>query len=700
MFENYQRKILNYLNNKKSASFLDIVKFLNINPKYNRAFSDYLFQLKLNGTIAFSKKRNQYFIPKFIGNYDVDFKITSQGKFFAFAKLNDTLEVKVIIFNNHLNALKDDNININVYQDIDDLDFYFATEIKINCRKNKYIYAEIDSNLNLKIISNNINNYQIIYDKSSLEKNTYARFKINKIEQNNIYLSIDKILEPTSKPYSDIDLLVDISGVKTTFSDEVLEEAKLIPDQVEITNTFNRVDLTSKLIVTIDGEKTKDFDDAIFVEKNEEDYILYVSIADVAYYVQEDSQIDIEARNRGCSIYLIDKVIPMLPEKLSNGICSLNPNENRYAITLEAKIDKQGRIINKKIYPSIIKSKYRLTYNQVANKENDEAIKKDLELSKMLIIAYELSDIIGNNKRQEGYIDFEIEESIIELDKITGEAIAIKKRERLSSEILIENFMIFANEVVSKMIADLKIPSIYRVHESPSLEKVQNLNSFISSIFPKDHYQLQSSNNPKDFQKFVNQIKEKRFDNLVKMFLLKTMQKAKYSSNNIGHFGLASKYYSHFTSPIRRYPDLLLHRIIWEVIFKKNNHYSEKKNHEIDQIALSSSNAEIIAVDIERKVIDMKKAEYYEKFVDNKEIIATIVSIQKFGFFVDLGDTSNALVHISTLEDFENYKVSDDYYSLYNESKNKVFKIGQKVTIKIDSVSKLEGKINAFVVEK
>ncbi len=322
------------------------------------------------------------------------------------------------------------------------------------------------------------------------------------------------------------------------------------------------MDLTSKLIVTIDGEKTKDFDDAIFVEKNDEDYILYVSIADVAYYVQEDSQIDIEARNRGCSIYLIDKVIPMLPEKLSNGICSLNPNENRYAITLEAKIDKQGRIINKKIYPSIIKSKYRLTYNQVDNKENDEAIKKDLELSKMLITAYELSDIIGNNKRQEGYIDFEIEESIIELDKITGEAIAIKKRERLSSEILIENFMIFANEVVSKMIADLKIPSIYRVHESPSLEKVQNLNSFISSIFPKDHYQLQSSNNPKDFQKFVNQIKEKRFDNLVKMFLLKTMQKAKYSSNNIGHFGLASQYYSHFTSPIRRYPDLLLHRII------------------------------------------------------------------------------------------------------------------------------------------
>lgn len=699
MFESYQQKILEYLKNKKSASFLDIVKFLNINSKYNRAFSDYLFQLKSNGTIAFSKKRNQYFIPKFIGNFDVELKVTGQGKYFAFAKLNDNLDIKVIIFNNHLNALKNDNININVYQDIDDSNFYFATEVKINHRKNKFIYAEIDNNLDLKIVSNNLNNYQIIYDKSSLEKNTYARFKIDKIEQNNIYLLIDKVLESINKPYSDIDLLVDISGVNKTFSNEVLAEANLIPDQAKITNEFNRVDLTSKLIVTIDGEKTKDFDDAILVEKNNENYILYVSIADVAYYVKEDSQIDIEARNRGCSVYLIDKVIPMLPEKLSNGICSLNPNENRYAITLEAEINKQGHIINKKIYPSIIKSKYRLTYNQVANKENDEIIKNDSELLKMLTIAYELSDIIGNNKRQEGYIDFEIEEPIIELDKTTGNVIAIKKRERLSSEILIENFMVFANEVVSKTIADLKIPSIYRIHECPDVEKVQNLNLFISSILPQEHYQLKQSNNPRDFQKFVNQIKEKRFDNLVKMFLLKTMQKAKYSSHNIGHFGLASQYYSHFTSPIRRYPDLLLHRIIWEVIFKGNKHYSEKKSHEIDQIALSSSNAEVIAVDLERKVMDMKKAEYYKNFVD-KEISATIVSIQKFGFFVDLGDTSNALVHISTLEDAENYKISDDYYSLYNESKNKTFKIGQKVTIKIDSVAKLEGKINAFVIEK
>lgn len=698
MFENHQEKILGYLKNRQSASFLDIVKFLNINPKYNRAFSDYLFQLKTNGIIAFSKKRNQYFIPKFIGNFDVDLKITGQGKYFAFAKLNDNLEIKVIIFNNHLNALKNDNININVYQDIDDLNFYFATEVKINHRKNKYIYAEVNDNLDLNIVSNNLNNYQIIYDKFSLEKNTYVRFKIDKIEQSKIYLLLDQVLEPTNKPYSDINLLVDISGVNKSFSNEVLLETESIPDEVEMTNEFNRVDLTSKLIVTIDGEKTKDFDDAILVEKHNENYILYVSIADVAYYVKEDSQIDIEARNRGCSVYLIDKVIPMLPEKLSNGICSLNPNENRYAVTLEAEINPQGHIVNKKIYPSIIKSKYRLTYNQVANKENDDVVKNDDELLKMLTLAYQLSAIIGKNKQQEGYIDFEIEEPIIELDKTTGNVIAIKKRERLSSEILIENFMVFANEVVSKTIADLKIPSIYRIHECPDAEKVQNLNLFISSIFPKDHYQLKQSNNPKDFQKFVNQIKEKRFDNLVKTFLLKTMQKAKYSSNNIGHFGLASQYYSHFTSPIRRYPDLLLHRIIWEVLFKGNKHYSEKKAHEIDQIALSSSNAEVIAVDLERKVMDMKKAEYYKNFVD-KEISATIVSIQKFGFFVDLGDTSNALVHISTLEDSENYKVSDDFYSLYNESKNKVFKIGQQIKIKIESVTKLEGKINAFVVE-
>ena len=484
VFKNLQEKLLEYLKSRNGASFIEIVKFLQIDTKNNRNFTNYLNDLKSKGIIAFSKKRNNYFVPKFIGNFDVDLKMTSQGKCFTFVKLSDDFEIKVIIFNNHLNALKNDNVNIDVYQDIYDLTFYFGIQTKINKRKNQFIYAQVDSELNLKLISIDITNFQIHYDRKNLTKNSYAKFKITSIDKNNIYLELDKTLNFIDKPYSDIELLVDMSSIRKEFSDDIINEAKLIPDSIDKNNNNNRIDLTSKLLVTIDGEKTKDFDDAVLVEKIDNNYKLYVSIADVAYYVKENSLIDLEAQSRGCSIYLIDKVIPMLPNKLSTGICSLNPNEDRYALTLEVDMDKNGNILSKKIYPSIINSKYRLTYNQVANKDNDLTIQNDLDLLNMLNIAYELSDIIGNNKIRDGYIDFEIEEPIIELDKETSKTIAIKKRERLSSEILIENFMVFANETVSKMIADLKIPSIYRVHEAPDEEKIQNLNNFINLIFP------------------------------------------------------------------------------------------------------------------------------------------------------------------------------------------------------------------------
>ena len=490
----------------------------------------------------------------------------------------------------------------------------------------------MDENLDIKPLFFN-QDFEFQYDKKSLEANTYVKFKIEKINRNSISLRLVKKLFSTNQPYADIDLIIEHANVDDFFSNEVIEESKLIPDEVENIDDFNRVDLTNQLIVTIDGEKTKDFDDAISVKKKDENiYVLGVHIADVAYYVKEDSQLDKEALRRGTSIYLIDKVIPMLPEKLSNGICSLNPNVNRFTLSLEVEIDKDGNILNKKIFPSLICSKYRLTYNQVANMENDLIIKNDSNLFNMLKNAYELSDILSKKKNEEGYIDFEIEEPIIELDPITKKAIAIKNRIRLSSEILIENFMVLANEVVSKTIADLQIPSIYRIHEAPDQEKIDNLKTFIKLL--GINAKVKITKDPKDFQKTILDIKKYRFDNLIKMFLLRTMQKAKYSSDNIGHFGLASKYYSHFTSPIRRYPDLLLHRIIWEVLIKKNKNYSIKNKDKIEMIAKQSFDSEVKAVDLERKVYDVKKAEFYESKINNVEE-ATIASIHKFGMFVE-----------------------------------------------------------------
>lgn len=691
-----KEKVINYLKTKEKASFINIVKALNISSIYNKQFSYFLNTLKKNGEISYSRSQDLYSIPKHIGNFDVEYKINNKGKGFSFINIEGMNEdIKINFFDNRLNALKNDLINVNVYHDLVS-NFYFAIQVKIVERKNKYIYAEINEDLKLKPIWFDLS-LNLKYDTSQLIPNTYSKFKIKEIKQDEILIDFVQVIDQINNRYSDIKLLIDSAKISQLFPNEVLLEAEKIPNEVENETEFNRINLLDELIVTIDGEKTKDFDDAISVKKTEHNtYILGIHIADVAYYIPENSELDLEARKRGTSVYLIDVVIPMLPEKLSNGICSLNPNEKRFTLTLESEIDLNGNVLSSKIYPSLIESKYRLTYNQVANMDNDQLIQSDSNLKQMLQWAYELSHIIGTNKVNDGYIDFEIEEPVIILDPNSGKTIDIKKHTRLSSEILIENFMVFANETVSKTISDLKIPSIYRTHEHPSEEKINALKSFIKTL-NIENIGLKMSSNPKDFQSAINNIKETRFDNLIKMSLLRTMQKAKYSTNNIGHFGLASKYYSHFTSPIRRYPDLLLHRIIWEVLFKNNKKYSIEHEQDINIIAKHSSESEVKAADLENKVKDMKKAEFYESLIGSEKN-ATIISIQKFGFFVDFEDSTNALVHISSISPTYNCEISEDYCKLINKDNQKQYIIGQKVKVKITEASKLEGKITAILI--
>lgn len=687
-----QNKLIDYLKNVKKATFLQLVRTLNINQKLNKNFSKYLNELKSNGLIGYNKKEDSYYIPTFISNEDVSYKINIRNAGLAFVKINNR-DTKITIFNNSLNALKDDIVNINIYKGDDD--FYFGIMNSIVKRKNEFIYFEVDQNLNTKVLFFN-QDINFEFDKSDLKPNTYAKFKIESILNNKIILKYDSTLFDINQPYSDINLIVDFSNVHKSFNNNVINESNLIPDEVKNEKEFNRENLTNKLIVTIDGEKTKDFDDAISVEKtNDGNYLLGVHIADVAYYVKENTSLDLEARERGTSIYLIDKVIPMLPEKLSNGICSLNPNVKRFTLSLEATIDKNGNVLNHRIFPSMIESKFRLTYNQVANLENDEIIKNNGNLYNMLKNAYELSNILSNNKINDGYIDFEIEEPIIELDQITGKTIDIKNRIRKSSEIMIENFMVFANEKVSETLANMKIPSIYRIHAAPSEEQIESLKLFIKAL-GINGIKVKQSQEPKDFQQMVNELKEIRFDNLIKMSLLRTMQKAKYSTNNIGHFGLASKFYSHFTSPIRRYPDLLLHRIIWEVIIKKNVNYSINNESLIEAIAKNSTECEIKATELERKVNDVKKADFYENKI-NSVLEATIVSIQRFGMFVEFNDLTNSLIHISRLCENNEFEISNDMTKLI--LKNKTYQIGQKIKVRIISINKLEGKIDSEIID-
>lgn len=676
---------------KDKPSFLQIARKFNVPINRNKDLSNILNSLKKEKKIFYSKKDDIFYGQKYLGEFIGVYKINFKNMPYSIVDING--EKKINVFNNkNFIALKDDEILMEIFYDDENTKYVgFVKEIK--SRKNQFIIAEIDDDLNVKPIffKQNIN---LEYSYNGLEPNTYAKFKIDKIFKDKLILVLDKIISKINKPYSDIEAIVEYSNVKSHFSTRTLSEAKTIPTNIDNISMFNRKDLRSEMIVTIDGKKTKDFDDAISIQKIDNNYKLGVHIADVAFYVKEDSEIDIEARERGTSIYLIDKVIPMLPEELSNGICSLVPNEDRFTISLEAIIDQEGNVLETKIYPSIINSKYRLTYDQVANMDKDEIITSDKELYDMLKNAYLLSDILSNKKYEEGYIDFEIEEPIIELNDL-GKAEKITLRKRLSSEILIENFMVFANETVSKIISDMSIPSIYRVHKEPTTEKFDALKSFFK-IIGLNQIKVKNSKNPKEFQTMVQKLKVERFDNLVKMALLKTMQKAEYSIDNSGHFGLASKYYSHFTSPIRRYPDLLLHRIIWEVIFKHNKEYSIKNKQLISDIAKKSSNSEVKAIDLERKVNDVKKAEYYSSMI-NKIFEGTIVSIQKFGIFVEFEDLTNTLVHISTIiSDNEEYKISEDMCRLI--TKNKIYQIGQKVKVKIVSTNSIEGKIDSVFI--
>lgn len=686
-----QETIINIITNHKNPSFYFLVKKLNVGINQNKQFSSFLNELKKKGLIAFSKKNNCFYVPKLVGSFitEISIKNTDYG-FVSFVFEND--EKKAIVFNENLNnSLNGDKVSVNVYYDLDYDKQFFAVVISIQERKNKFIFGTINENFNF--IPINFNKEYFFFDTSLVNKNTYVKFQIKSVIRNKIYLEFKKEISKVNEPYSDINLLIESVGIISSFNQQVINESELIPKEVLIKSDEYRKDLTNELVVTIDGEKTKDFDDAISIYKNKNDnYILGVHIADVAYYVKENSEIDKEALRRSTSIYLIDKVIPMLPEILSNGICSLNPDVYRYTLTLQLEINKDGKVIKKQLFPSCIKSKYRLTYNQVENYQNDPLFKNDKNLFKLIDLSFELSQILSKIKHDQGYIDFEIEESVIDLDK-NGKTINLSTKKRLSSEVLIENFMILANEQVSKMVTKQNIPNIYRIHEVPSDGKFDNLRKIIKSFDDLGDVKIKNSPNPKVFLQTIKEIKKHRFDNFIKIILLRTMQKAKYSSNNIGHFGLASKCYSHFTSPIRRYADLQLHRIIWEIIIKKNMNYLKNLKEKIDHVSAISTKKEEEALFLERKVNDVKKSEFYELKL-NQVLVGKIVSIQKFGIFVEFDDKVDAFVHISNLSKSK-CLINEWETQISCTDENKHYKIGEEIKVKIISIDKLEGKIDA-----
>ena len=523
--------------------------------------------------------------------------------------------------------------------------------------------------------------------------------QIESIKKNQCIGKVIKILGHKNDPGVDIISIVEKYLIKYEFDKEVEEQLDSIPEEISEEDKVGRRDLTGITIFTIDGDDTKDIDDAISVEKlDNANYKLGVHIADVSYYVKEGSPLDLEAMERGTSVYLVDRVIPMLPHKLSNGICSLNPDVERLAVSCVMEIDNNGKTVDYEIFESVIKSRIQMTYKKVNKILNNEEIPEGYEpYVNDLKLMKELADIIRKAKMDRGYIDFETDEAkiLVDDDCVPYDVVL---RDRGPGEDLIEDFMIQANECVATHIFYMELPFVYRVHEYPKEEKIKNFLAFVSSLgynVPSNIKDL----SPKSMQNLLHFLKDKKEYPVLSSQLLRNMQKAVYLPQNLGHYGLASKCYTHFTSPIRRYPDTTVHRLLRTYLFKNNmesdtiKHWEEKLVYVCDH----SSERERASVDCEREVEDMKMAEYMEKHI-GETFIGMISTVTNFGMFVQLDNLIEGLVKINELNGFYNYQ--EESQMLIDEKTHNMYRLGDKVEVKVVRASKEEKTIDFEIIRK
>lgn len=489
-------------------------------------------------------------------------------------------------------------------------------------------------------------------------------------------------------------------GINIDFSPATIEEANQVPDEIDAKDYQNRVDLRDVLTITIDGADAKDLDDAISVEKLDNgNYNLIVSIADVSHYVTEGSMLDQDAFERGTSVYLVDRVIPMIPHRLSNGICSLNPKVDRLTLSCEMEIDPNGRAVNHKIYQSVINSNERMTYDAVNQilEDNDEILIHEYKhVHEMLLHAKDLADILKQMRVKRGEIDFDLKEAKILVDEV-GVPKEVVIRERGLGERLIESFMLMANETVAEHFAKLKVPFLYRIHEEPKADRLKRFFEFITNfgLIIKGGTE---NIHPKTLQNIGKEIKGKPEELVISTLMLRSMQQAKYSEQNLGHFGLSAEFYTHFTSPIRRYPDLIVHRLIRKYLIEQSMNEEQKElwGEKLVDIGEHTSKRERRAIDAERDTDDLKKAEYMIQHL-GEEFEGIISSVANFGMFVELENTIEGMVHNSNMTD-DYYHFDERHMAMIGERHGKVFKIGQKVKVKVVNVNVDERMIDFAIV--
>lgn len=510
-----------------------------------------------------------------------------------------------------------------------------------------------------------------------------------------------KIIGHKNDPGVDILSIIYDHGINDVFTDEVMEEVNALPSEVLDSDRKGRKDLTDMTIFTIDGDDTKDIDDAISISKKGENYILGVHIADVSYYVKEGTALYKEAYSRGTSVYLVDRVVPMLPHKLSNGICSLNPNVDRLAISCIMEITPKGKIVSHDIFESVIRSRIQMTYKKVNKILNDEETPEGYEPFKDdLKLMWELAKILRKEKLSRGYLDFDVDEPKILVDE-NCKPYDVVLRERGKGENMIEDFMIAANETVAEHVFYMGLPFVYRVHEVPDNEKVEE---FLNSISMLGYHVVGDRNfvYPKSMKKILDQLRDKEGFEILSTLLLRCMKKAVYKPENLGHYGLASKCYTHFTSPIRRFPDTTVHNLLRKYIFnepndKELNRLIEYWEENLPALCDHASEKERDSIDCERDVESMKMAEYMESHI-GEEYDGTISSVMNFGLFVQLDNMIEGLVHISEIKG-DYYTFDETTHTLRGEKKGKMYKLGQKVRVVVTSASKENSTIDFNLVE-
>lgn len=703
MVNDMKEKILSILEESDKALSIDeLDSALNLNTiEETKAFSDALRELEDSYEIYRSNK-NRYMLLENSNLRKGILRMNKKG--FGFVEVSGEEEDIFIAPDNINKALNNDTVIVEILNKnsgekregriVKTLERDLSTIVgEIYFKKDKGYIIPDDKKLDIQL--------EIDRDKShgAVDGHKVVVKILRNITKNRYKGEVVRIIGHKNDPGVDILSIVCKYEINDTFPEEVIEELDSIPEEVREQDKKGRKDLTDVTIFTIDGDDTKDIDDAISVEKLKNgNYKLGVHIADVSYYVKEGSPLDKEAMNRGTSVYLVDRVIPMLPHKLSNGICSLNPGVERLAISCVMEIDNNGKTVDYEIFPSIIKSRLQMTYkkvNQVIEKneipEGYEPFVNDLKLMD------ELSQIIRKAKINRGYIDFDVDEAKIIVDE-NCHPTDIVLRNRGRGENLIEDFMIQANECVATHIFYMDLPFIYRVHEYPKEEKIRDFISFVQSLGYTVKFNTKDIS-PKAIQNLINQLKDKKEFKVLSSLLLRNMQKAIYLPQNLGHYGLASKCYTHFTSPIRRYPDTTVHRLLRTYLFNDDmsNQTINKWQEKLVYIAENSSFKERESVECEREVEDMKMAEYMEDHI-GEEYKGIISGVTNFGMFIQLDNLVEGLIHVNDMKDY--FSFDEVTQSLIGERTKEKFTLGDEVLIKVKAASKEAKTIDFELVKR